>query len=70
MLIKESLKDAQPGELYRWNDTVWKMDRIYDISEEYAKKYDLYYRRRYHTHVVEAPEGYQGVREIDAAYTY
>lgn len=45
----------------------WIVDRVYEISEEYAKLHDLLYRIRYSAHVIEAPEGYQGFRRVDAA---
>ena len=45
----------------------WIVDRVYEISEEYAKQHDLLYRIRYSAHVIEAPEGYQGFRKVDAA---
>lgn len=67
---EKTLRHAKPGELYSWGGSVWKLDRIYEVSEEYAKKNELWYRKRYHAHLVEVPEGYQGAREIDAAYVY
>lgn len=68
---EKTLKYAKPGELYSGlGGSIWKLDKIYEVSEEYAKKNELWYRKRYHAHVVEAPEGYQGAREIDAAYVY
>ena len=55
------------GQTYEAFGCRWVVDRVYEVTEEYAKEHDLQYRVRYTAHVVAAPKGYQGFRKVDAA---
>lgn len=66
----QELKDAKVGEQFMWMGNVWQLDEIYEVSEDFAREHNLMYRKRYKAHIVVVPEEYEGIREIDAAYTF
>ena len=55
------------GDTYTNFGCTWIVDRVYKVDPEIMKKYELVYPVRYSAHVIDAPTGYDGVREIDAA---
>lgn len=57
------------GTEYEWNNCTFFTDYVWLVPDDEIKKYDLFYPLRVHSHVVNAPDNYIGVREISAAYT-
>lgn len=55
------------GDTYTNFGCTWLVDRVYKVDPEIMKKYELVYPVRYSAHVIGAPAGYDGAREIDAA---
>lgn len=51
-------------------DITFKIDKVYKVSEEYAKKHDLLYMDRITKSVYEAKPTYQGAQTIDCALSY
>lgn len=60
------------GDTYQAFGCTWIVDEIYDTPKHMlmSKKnpFGLWHPRRYKAHVIQAPVGYDGVREMDAAY--
>ena len=56
------------GQIYNNFGCKWIVDDIYKVDPETVKAHELYYNIRYKAHVIEAPDGYKGIREIDAGY--
>lgn len=56
------------GDTYENFGCTWIVDDIYTVSEELIKEFELVYTQRIKAHVIKAPIGYEGIREIDAAY--
>lgn len=54
------------GQAFERFGATWTVDRIYTVDPTLAKQHNLVYRTRYHAHIVTAPAGYAGIREIDA----
>lgn len=57
------------GDTYRAFDCTWIVDNVYKVNPELMERYDLVYPVRYTAHVISAPAGYAGVRNVDAALT-
>ena len=55
------------GDTYTTFGCTWLVDRVYKVDPEIMEKYELVYPVRYSAHVIDAPAGYDGAREIDAA---
>lgn len=55
------------GDTYTAFGCTWLVDRVYKANPEIMEKYELVYPVRYSAHVIDAPAGYVGVREVDAA---
>lgn len=55
------------GDIYTNFGCTWLVDRVYKVDPEIMKKYELVYPVRYSAHVIDAPAGYDGAMEIDAA---
>ena len=55
------------GDTYTTFGCTWLVDRVYKVNRKIMEKYDLFYPVRYSAHVISAPDGYDGAREIDAA---
>lgn len=59
--------------ILRYNDffdTISKIDKVYTVSDDYAKEYDLYYKDRIQISVIDAPVTYAGATTIDCAFSY
>ena len=54
------------GQVYERFGCKWIVDSIYKVDAETMQKNDLIFCVRYRAHVIEAPKGYAGIREIDA----
>ena len=59
------------GETFKNFGCTWMIDEIYEVGSaeliSLGNPFGLRFKKRFRAHVVEAPEGYQGLREIDAA---
>lgn len=55
------------GKVFKMFGCTWIVDDVYSLSDEYMRTHRLFYRNRYRAHVIEAPEGYKGIRELDCA---
>lgn len=55
------------GQIFENFGCIWIVDDIYTVPKPDMEKYDLIYSTRYKAHVIEAPDGYLGITEIDAA---
>lgn len=51
-------------------DTTWILDEIWKLTDEEMKENDLYFRYRYKAHVVECPDEYDGVKAINAGFSF
>ena len=61
------------GDTYKCFGATWIVDHIYNTPKEWMMStenpFGLVHPVRYHSHVIEAPEGYNGATEMDTAYT-
>ncbi|MCD8082212.1 MAG: hypothetical protein LUE86_01475 [Clostridiales bacterium] len=56
------------GVMYSHFGCTWKYDRIYMADEKDKAQFELIHPVRFTAHVIQAPEGYQGTRNMDAAW--
>lgn len=59
------------GDTYQNFGCTWFVDDVYEVPDSELMGSDnpfgLWNKKRYKAHVIKAPEGYLGIREIDAA---
>ena len=59
------------GETFKNFGCTWMIDDIYEVDSaeliSLGNLFGLRFKKRFRAHVVEAPEGYQGIMEMDAA---
>lgn len=59
------------GDTFNNFGCTWVVDYVYEVGSaeliSLGNPFGLRFKKRFRAHVVEAPEGYQGVREMDAA---
>lgn len=51
-------------------EVIFRIDKVYKVSEEYAKQFDLWYRDRITKSVFDASINYKGATTIDCALSY
>lgn len=61
LILGEKMKK---GDIFENFGCKWVVDDVYETSNP-----ELFYKTRYKAHIIEAPKGYNGVTEIDAALT-
>lgn len=57
------VEGLEAGDTYRNFGCIWLVDSVYTTDNP-----DLFHKRRIRSHVIKAPEDYNGVRNIDCAY--
>ena len=61
------------GDTYQNFGCTWVVDDVYEVPDSELMNPDnpfgLWHKKRFKAHVIKAPEGYQGIREMDAALT-
>lgn len=60
------------GDIFEAFGCEWMVYDVYEVpaSEMMSKAnpFGMWHKKRYKAHVVKAPEGYKGVREMDVAF--